>query len=503
MNALRVPGARPKAAVLGKGSPVLLVLLALCALYLALVWLRPVDGDEGLYVTAFDEVAAGRSLYTDVLYFQFPGLPYLFAPWLRFVSGPSPAGVRVLSFLFSAATLGIVALYAYRERLSRRATAALVLVVGASGLMVGWASTIKTYPFCIFCSVVAFLALSATRQSRYASIVWPALAGLALGAASAARFFYLACMVAALLWMAWDGASRGLGRQAARAVLAFLAGGIVVLLPVVWAVTRDPDAFWFCTVTFHGYRNEHSAMIGDWKQKLDTVWSLFCHLQLAALALLAVWTLRGKRLLLPEHRDQALAVAWIAMLSVLQFLPTPTLTQYYVNIVPLLAFAGAKTLSELVDTRWRASCLGLAAYLAFCPFESFWLEIKPMAGGWCPYTIAEWNHLARTIESHTAPNDRVLAWWPGIVTTGHRRLVHGFENNFPYMAWKRLPPAVRERYGVPDSQTVTSAIVAADPALVLLRRRFFFPDRETYEVQLQAKYELIAEESDFLVYARR
>ena len=127
-------------------------------LYVALVFVRPIDGDEGLYLTASDEVARGHQLYRDVAYFQFPLLPYLYAGWMKLVSGPSPAGVRALSVAWDAGTLAAIYLWCRSRKLDDELTTIVLVLFGASGMTVAWASTIKTYPLCNFLSVTSFVA---------------------------------------------------------------------------------------------------------------------------------------------------------------------------------------------------------------------------------------------------------------------------------------------------------------------------------------------------------
>lgn len=484
-----------------------LVALALVAVQAAMVRYRPIDGDEGLYLTVFDEVAAGRTLYEDFFYPQFPGLPYVYYAWVRWVSGPSPEGVRGLSLLFNASTLLLVAAWGRALRLSTAVTTALVVLVGASGLTIGWASTIKTYPFCILMSVVAFVALSVSRERGHRALFWPALAGASLGAAGCTRFFYLALLPVSLGWLLLSARRTGDWRVHLRAGVALAAGAALPIAPTAWFAFSHLRTFYFQTVTFHGFRNETSEMIGNWRQKWQTITSLAKHASLVLPLAVAWWSLRRGRLWREEHEDQLLALSYAATLSVLQFLPTPTLTQYWVNVVPLLAFAAAPGVAALLErpgaqaARLRAAAL--AGYVAFAPYETFYLEIKPMAGGWCPYTMAEWNELSATIAQLTRPDDRVLAWWPGIVTSAHRRMVPGFENNFPYMASKRLPEPVRREFHIVGDDETIAMIERREPALVILRRKFFLPDGKLYEPIVDAHYRLAAERGDFLLYTRR
>ena len=484
----------------------LLVALAFAIAQAFMVYFRPIDGDEGLYLTVFDEVVQGRTLYADFFYPQFPGLPFVYYAWLKWVSGPSPAGLRCLSLVFNVATLGLVLAWGRVKQATTRESVALVVLVGGSGLTLGWASTLKTYPFCIFASVAGVVALSAWRADDRRPSWLPFAAGLALGAAGGTRLFYLALLPIALAWVAFEARARA-GRLSLGAPLFLIVGALIPLVPAAWVAGSHFRSFYFETVTFHGYRNETSEMIGNWKQKLDVVIALAKHVSLVAPLALIVWKLRGRALLSPERRDELLALSFAATLSILQFLPTPVATQYYVNIVPFLAFGALAGLRDLLarddDRTRRRLSVALAGYLAFAPYEAWYLEIKPMAGGWCPYTIAEWNELSRTIESLTQPSDRVLAWWPGIVTAAHRRVAPGFENNFPYMASKRLPVDVRRAFSIVDDEQTIAMIERREPALVVLRRQFFLPSRDVYEPIVARDYRLVAERGDFLLYARR
>lgn len=484
-----------------------LVALALVAVQAAMVRYRPVDGDEGLYLTVFDEVVSGRTLYTDFFYPQFPGLPFVYYPWLRWVSGPSPEGVRLLSWVFNATTLLLLPAWGRALGLAPRVTTALVVLTGASGLTLGWASTIKTYPFCILMSVVAFVALSLSRERGHRALHWPALAGAALGAAGCARFFYLALLPVSLAWLLLAARDSGDRRTLLRACGALVLGAALPVAPTAWFAGSHLRTFYFQTVTFHGFRNETSEMIGNWKQKAETILSLAKHASLVVPLAIGWWSLRGGALWRQDRRDQLLALAFAGTLSALQFLPTPTLTQYWVNVVPLLSFAvmpGVAALLERAGERARRlRVAALVGYLALAPYEAFYIEIRTMAGGWCPYTIAEWNELSATIASLTRPDERVLAWWPGIVTSAHRRMMPGFENNFPYMASKRLPADVRREFGIVGDDETIAMIERQEPALVILRKKWFLPDRALYEPIVAARYRLAAERGDFLIYARR
>src|SRR5262249_3755147 len=114
------------------------------ALYGAVAWHRFLDGDEGFYLVAARLVGEGKRLYRGFFFLQTPALPYAFAGWLA-LAGSGWHAARMLAALLAAAIGALVYVAVLGSTGRRSAAAAAVVLYAASGLSLGWFSTVKTY----------------------------------------------------------------------------------------------------------------------------------------------------------------------------------------------------------------------------------------------------------------------------------------------------------------------------------------------------------------------
>jgi len=105
----------------------------------------------------------------------------------------------------------------------------------------------QAYGFCLFGIVLAFRFAVLTPNRR--TIVWPALAGLAAGAAAAGSLLTAPVAPVLLLWLVFQSRT---GNRWIKGV-AFLCGVITAFLPLIWLFLEDPRKVFFSVFDYHFY----------------------------------------------------------------------------------------------------------------------------------------------------------------------------------------------------------------------------------------------------------
>ena len=259
----------------------------------AAVWLGPLNQDEGWYLYAALETAAGRLPYRDFFFTQGPVLPMVYG-WLA----PLWSDAGVLGGRIVTATLGLlasvlVALLAARGTApgGRLAAGVTAFTLAACGVYHAYFMAIpKTYALAGLLLAGGLLALTRCERGERgerggrAGLVWAAGAGVLLAAAAGTRLSLGAVLAVTGLWLL---ANR---RRLGGAWLAFGIGGVIGLALVYGpCVLAAPEGFRFAQ-TFHTGRAGGGALFvaGSIARLLRG------YLPLAGLAVVAAaWRLAG------------------------------------------------------------------------------------------------------------------------------------------------------------------------------------------------------------------
>ncbi len=364
--------------VAGRDRLIIILLIAVQVGLLAfLAFNRLTDGDEGFYLSAGRAAGEGKMVYRDFFYPQMPYLPYLFALF----SGQGMATLfqtRVASAM--AAVLTTLLFYAaLRRTVSDNGVIVILLTLYVfSGLVVSWHSVAKTFAWsdlflmASFYSIIKYL----SGQKLPAVLLAGALAALAVNVRlvllPVAGFFLLSIIA-------------GSARRRMAAVLAGLAGGIIVSAPAIYLLAMEPKRFLFDNLGFHLMRDPSLTVPRSALQKLEVIGKMLVNPQillLLVLALAAVIAWRRNQISLRPWTLLAsptgLAGVTALILTLIYLAPSPVHQQYFVQAVPfvLLATPGGVGLLRNGSVRWlrfmsgrKLIDWGLAVYiLALIPY---------------------------------------------------------------------------------------------------------------------------------------
>lgn len=409
---------------------------------------RGIDQDEGFYLLAGRQVLEGLRLYTDAFFPQMPYLPWLEAAVFTIAGGPSlPAG-RFLSVVPGAMTGALVTLLVWRQTRSRMAAAAGAVLSAFNGTLLNALAVVKTYGLANLGIVTAVgLVVSRRRDNGWLGLV----AGLAAGFAVGVRWPAIA--VAAVLAVV-------LLRTRSCSFLPFLAGVAVALLPLVLAVIRGPEEFWFCNVTFHEMRREISGWDAVLLQKAQIAARWFFLPQHAVLWALAAWGLVTAR------RVAAVPAACAVVLTAGYAWATPTYVHYAAQFLPLLIAAGGPALLRLGRHPALLGPLVLGYILAVYPAVRPVPPDHPLAAKREQWSLETVGAVADYVRAHTPPDGVVLSWWSGYPVLAGRREVRGvgfWESNVA----RKIPPAAARRFHVLQSRQVRAIIERGVPAAIV------------------------------------
>jgi len=331
--------------------------------------------DEGFHLLAARLILAGKRPYADFLFAQTP----LNAFWNALIMRVTGVGWRVPQMAAALETAGAVWLIAsyilMRSRLS--VAIAVAVLIGLNDVVVWYGCIPQAYGLCMLLGSVAFRFCIGGRA------LW---AGLAAGAAASASLLAAPLGPVLFVWISI--------RSRMRQSLAFVAGSVVGLSPVLWALATAAHRFIFDVVGFHvyyrqvqwsGWVSHDAGVMTAW---LDSGTGLI----LIGLALAGAWVGRA--------RDDIRLCSWVAGVAA-AYLATahPTFPQYFTAAIPFAAVLASAALDK-VDGRWPA--VVIPALMVAALSREIWQE----------HTDFSWATLAPVIQKVkevTTPGARVLA----------------------------------------------------------------------------------------------
>lgn len=468
------------------GHKAIAAIIVLIYLVGSLVFLnhRPIDGDEGYYASAIRLVAEGQRPYSDFFYPQTPLLPYLYVPAYVVVGfspvgssligssligsspvGSSLAGLRVLSVLLSGFALGIwwLALRRLFPNHPRQALAGLLLLALNPYCFV-WSMTIKSYAAANFLVILALWSwLKGQQDGRWWAF---GILGLSLGMLLGVRLLYgpwVAFVFLFLFGEAVRSTEKGL-RNLAHGLWGCLLG----LLPTLWFMSHDLDAFLFNNIRYHQLRHQPLKAEIDPVSPLDRILenfavmgqSLLQNLFMVLLLGLALWGLwrwlRQKNT--PPHQGLLFLAGGLVVMMAASLVPYPAHEQYFtVPLAPFLtplALAGIWALPKISRGRGRMAAPLMAApimaaLVMAAALSAADLGIRHAGMDMSPtWSMARLAKVSAQIEALTEPDDIVCAFWPGYTFAAGRRFLPGSENHFGIEISERLTIEEKVKYKI-------------------------------------------------------
>jgi hypothetical protein len=423
---------------------------------------RPLDGDEGYYITAARLVWEGKTPYRDFAYPQGIMLPYLYS-WIWAVHPRSLVSMRLLSVACGAIAVllwGVWLIFA--RRFSTAVVLASFAVILLNPYWVWWNVALKTFAVANLLVSVAMVCLYVALRSR--QVRWYVTAGVSLGACASVRSLYAPLVAFVFIWLAqmeWQTPGRRF-----KGSLSFLGGVACGVLPMVLSFGSDPQAFIFNNMKYRTLLSPHESLRHTVHVYLNNLLSLFHHTYFIATVLLAfagmlsVVQRRDKRESLYDHQDYLffqLAILMLVVYVATASIPFPVFDQYFTS--PLLPFLVVFIAEGLrVALRFKAaSVFLLAMIIPLLFFHGLKGEAEEYASN--PYLrLPSFYKVAEVLKANTHEDDVVLSIWPGYVFESGRRYFPGSENQFNYDISAKVNPEARARYHLLSKQGVIDAI---------------------------------------------
>ncbi len=442
---------------------------AVCALHAAR---RPIDGDEAYYAMAARQVSEGHTPYLDFFYPQGPLLPYVYAPAV-ILGGHQLLTLRGLSVVLGAITVLAWAFW-LRKRHSDRPVLAVIalLVLAASPGFVDWTTTVKTYALANLGATAGLVCLDRALWSRTPHR-WLVAGGLALGTATSARLLYAPLALVptvALLVKAGDSS----GQARVRASLAWLGGLVAGTIPITASLVRDPDLFWFNNIQYHTMRH-HQTNDGDLLGQIAAALAALGRtlaqdpFLVATLLLSAwgVWSWRRDRCGNSGRRFEHIVATGLVVHVLASLCPNPVQNQYFTaTLAPLVVPLVAGGLARLPSRYLHRTTASIGVVMGLLMVATI---IQPRSAVQAD-PVWRWTHFRRVcakVEELTAPDDVVLAFWPGYTFETGRRVYPGLENQFAPGIAKMLSQDERDRYHVVGYEELAFAFSVDKPELVI------------------------------------
>ena len=496
---------------------------------------RPIDADEGFYTTAARLVWESKTPYRDFFYQQAPLLPYLYS-WIWAVHPRSLVGMRT----FSAACGGLAVflwgfgLFSLKRLPTKIATATFAAVL-LNPYWVQWNVVVKTFAVSNLLASIAMLSLYAALHSK--RVRWYFAAGLALGVCASVRSLHGPLIPAVLLWILWRE-WRTAGPPYLK-TLTFLGGSVCGLLPMIFSFVRDPHAFIFNNITYHGldagYLWVGGGKIVTGYQSAEHVFSIYmvfilyrilavhpyfiAELVVAGSGIASWLKLRTKREEPYTNEDYSyfqLAFLTLTVYTVTALIPFPPYDQYFDSpMVPFLV----PFVAEGLRLAFRRGIAWVAVLAVVAPIL-FWTEIPRLSpngifgrprsyGAW---ELAPYRKIAETIEANSHPNDVVLSFWPGYVFESGRQYFPGLEDHLVYRIMSRISPEERARYHVAGKDQIMTALSARAAGVIVMAPAEWMAEYDynlspeeikSFQASLESGYSRVSEIDDVKIYRRR
>jgi hypothetical protein len=230
---------------------------AALVLGLANLYLGDLNQDEGWYLYAGKQVAAGRMLYRDFAFTQAPMLPMVYSLVNPLVDRFGVAGGRFFTMVLGLLAAGFSAFAAARmvpHGWRRHAALAAFALVAVNVYQSYFTTVVKTYALCaLFLAAAAWLlTMAASRRGMWACFA----GGMLLALAAGTRISAGAALPVVFIGLVWQYRLKGWLRW-----FLFGAGGgltlLAVFLPFLVGAT---DGFVFGVLQYHTFREAGSAV---------------------------------------------------------------------------------------------------------------------------------------------------------------------------------------------------------------------------------------------------
>jgi len=475
--------------------------------------IRPLDGDEGYYITAARLVWEGKVPYKDFSFPQGIVTPYAYS-WVWSIHPRSLVAMRFLS-----AGCGSLAAFLWGSWLLsvRRISAAVALAAFAVVLLhpywLWWNVAVKTFALANLLMSIALICLYGALQSG--RIPWYVVAGIALGLCASTRSLYAPLVPFVFFWLLhveWRSSRRSFSRS-----IAYLAGAACGSLPMLISFLSDPGAFVFNNVRYRSLLSPHVSFRHSLHVYLDNLVSLLHHTYFVAtifLALVGIFSLlksRAKDESSCNHPDYLFSQLSFLMLLVYcatASIPFPVFDQYFTSpLLPFLMVFIAEGLRAGFDYNKKTLVVLVIAPILFL----YGLNREAAEYASAPnLQLSSFQRVTETLKANSRPEDVVLSIWPGYVFESGRQCFPGSENQFNYDIASKITPEERKRYHLLSKEGVLDAVSESKADVYISSASKYYLDvlmspseLEAMRAALDAKYSVVGKFDGVEVYKRR
>ncbi len=447
---------------------------------------RLIDGDEGFYILAAKYVLEGKHPYLDFFYPQMPLLPYVYGFWMK-IFGISWYSARCLSAVF-AIIIGYLIFYYVSHALKRKDFGILALILYMlSGLTLGWNTVVKTYALSTLFLFAAYLIQAASLHMSFEVRYF--ISGFFLGMAVNTRLFFIAALPGLMFGFPNDTPQCPFFRR----WLYLFFGIAIALLPNLFFIFSNSDAYYFGNIGFHAIRTDE-GIIGAIPQKIRIALGLIgisrtewrTGFQCAVLILFAIYHFISDR----SEQKPADSTMYIAILLItVSLLPTPTYTQYFVVIIPFLiviAVFGIENMLRRTDNKKQLSYIFIIIIVCYLTTSvgdiyRYTVSGKDVAGISTAENSINWQistvrQVTAKIDEYNPKKNPVINCWPGYFVESESLALHGMENHFSMFVAPKLSEENRRKYNIISYKELEKILIHEEYP-ILLGNCFFSTDK--------------------------
>ncbi len=364
--------------------------------------------DEGFHLLAAQLILRGLRPYIDFFHAQTPLYAYWNALWMR-IFGDTWRTAHAISAVCTTLALWLTGTYVlnrfdggiWRRNWHLPLTFAAVLLTGLNSQVVQFATIGQGYGLCLLSMVAAFRFTVANVKRDDARFALGA--GFFAGVAAASSLLTAPMGPVLFVWML-----RAPGARLKR-ILAFIAGGLIPFMPLLWLFLKSPKVVFFGAVKFHlFYRTVDWSESG--KQNIDVAlgWLESPHaMVMGLLVLLALIFLARNQIPIALRRELGLCI-WLCTVEGAYLLYVrPTFSRYYLFIIPfasIISVIGLYYAGTHIGRPDKPLWVMLLLTLLLC------LGIgRTINGGKGDYRWSDWQKLAKKVNEVTPPGGLIDA----------------------------------------------------------------------------------------------
>ncbi|MFH2048573.1 MAG: hypothetical protein ABIJ12_03915, partial [bacterium] len=436
---------------------------------------RLVDGDEGFYLIAAQEVWNGRTLYLDFFYPQMPYLPYFFS----LISGHGFTTLfiaRLIGAVFSLFTIILFTRIVCKITVNNSVRTALLFLYAFNALIIIWHPTAKTYMFTDFFLMFSFLSFLYYLQTKSTKMLIATAISIALAVNFRSVFAPLIIFYAVLFFF-------NSNTNKIKNITTFLISVIVVSIPTIYLMILSPDHFFFDNFGFHTMRADWMTIGDGLANRLITIGKIIVNPQIVVILLVLISYQLCKRKSVDKNisnfkwyqSPSKLAGIMAVIITFIYLLPKPILQQYFLQVIPFALFASIKGLefffseskmkfwnksrNSITKTAFTVYILGILPYIFV-----FILGVREQDGS---QNLRNMHQMCSYIQKEST-SKLILAEWPAIPLLAEVSNLDGLEFlgfEFPLP----LTPEESRKYHLALDNEIRDNIVKHKPDFIIVK----------------------------------